>query len=109
MLPVLELLGADVEGRTRDLAQEHVALSDSELAARIAHRGTAVAAAPRLVEQKRAVLRLEPMQYFLRRVGNRAQTRWGELLSRKRLDVVPATRARHASADPGRGSSNSAM
>lgn len=59
VLPVLELRRPDEEGRAGHDAEQHVALADAELAARVAHGGAPVAAAARLVEHQRPVLARE--------------------------------------------------
>ncbi len=56
MLPVFELAAAHVERLAVHLAKLHIGVADHEFAARIAHRGAAVAAAPRLVKHQRPVL-----------------------------------------------------
>ena len=51
--PPLVLLGVDVERRAADLAQFHVVGRNRQLSVVQAHRGSAVAAAPRLEEGRR--------------------------------------------------------
>jgi hypothetical protein len=59
MLPVLKLRPAHIEGRVAECADEHVFIPDHEIAARIAHRRAAIAAAPGLVEHQIAMLAVE--------------------------------------------------
>ena len=59
VLPVLELGGADVKRLPADLAEVNVLLADQELAALKTHRGAAIAAAARLVEEEGAMSRRE--------------------------------------------------
>ena len=56
MLPHLVLCAADIDGRAADLAEQHVAVADQEVALRVAHRRRAVAAAAGLMEEHGAVL-----------------------------------------------------
>jgi hypothetical protein len=56
VFPIFKLAAAHVERLAVHLAQLHIRVACNELAARIAHRGTAVAAAPRLVEHQRPML-----------------------------------------------------
>ncbi len=60
--PIFELIGADVEFAVRDLAEQHILRADAELAGGIAHRRRTVAAAARLMEYQRAVLRLRRLR-----------------------------------------------
>jgi len=55
-VPALVLLGVDEERATVDLVEEEVVRPDEKLPLREAHRGAAVAAAPRLEEHQRTVL-----------------------------------------------------
>ena len=77
VLPDLELQGADVERDAEDVSEQDVAGTNSELAARITHRGAAVAAAPRLVKEQGAVLRFEPAKHGLRFLGD--QHPWNQV------------------------------
>ncbi len=61
VFPVGELGFAHVEGRARDLAEQHVGIAEHEFAAGEAHGRAAVAAAAGLVEHERAVLCLQPL------------------------------------------------
>lgn len=60
MRPKLELSGAHVERAAGDLAEQDILRARPELAGRIAHGRTAVAAAARLVEQELAVALAQP-------------------------------------------------
>ena len=70
VLPYLVLLPSYIEGRALQLAQQDIPLAHSKLSPRKAHRGTAVTAAARLVEQKGTVLRLQLAQHGRGRIGN---------------------------------------
>jgi hypothetical protein len=70
VFPDLELQGADVERGAADVSEQDVTGTDPEFAARIAHRGTAVTAAPRLVEEQGAVLRFQTAKHGRRRLGD---------------------------------------
>ncbi len=56
VLPILKLAAAHVKWLAVHLAQLHIRIANQELATRIAHRGAAIAAAPRLVEHQRPML-----------------------------------------------------
>src|SRR5580700_10884410 len=70
VLPVFELRSPDVERMTADLTQQDVLRPDHKIATWIAHRGAAIAAAPRLMKHQRPMPALEPLhecQRFRRR------------------------------------------
>lgn len=77
--PPLVLLGIDVERRAADLAELHVVERNRQLTVLQAHRGTAVAAAPRLKERQRPMGGLEASNHLERRRGsaNRRRTIMG--------------------------------
>lgn len=56
VFPVLELAAAHVKRLAVDLSELHIGVADHEFPARVAHRGAAVAAAPRLMEHQQPVL-----------------------------------------------------
>ena len=68
--PPLVLLGVDVERRAADLAELHVMERNRQLTVLQAHRGTAVAAAPRLKERQRPVGGHEAMNHLEGRRGS---------------------------------------
>jgi len=70
VLPDLVLQRADIERGTVDITEQDVPGADPEFGTGITHRRTAVAAAPRLVKQKRAVLRLEGAKHGRCRLGD---------------------------------------
>jgi hypothetical protein len=59
VLPVFELRRANVKIAIRYLAEMYVLRTDPKISRRITHRRGAVAAASRLMEHERAVLRLQ--------------------------------------------------
>src|ERR1700727_1860087 len=68
--PSLVLFGVDVERRAADLAELHVVERYRQLTLLQAHRGTAVAAAPRLKERQRPMGGLETTNHLERRRGS---------------------------------------
>ena len=54
-----------------DLAEMNIGITHQELAARVAHGGTAIAAAPGLVEHQRAMLGLEGVDQAQGRLGGK--------------------------------------
>ena len=68
--PPLVLLGVDVERRAADLAELYVMDCNRQLTVLQAHRGTAVAAAPRLKERQRPMGGLEATNHLERRRGS---------------------------------------
>src|ERR1035438_6036009 len=63
------LTPAHVEGFAVHLTELHVRVADDEFAARIAHRGAAIAAAPRLMEHERTMLLAEHPDEVDREIG----------------------------------------
>lgn len=70
VLPVLELLKPDEDRRAGNLAEIDVLRPDAHLAAWVAHRRGAVAAAATLMNEQRPVHRFERAQHHNRRVGD---------------------------------------
>src|SRR6476659_1420494 len=68
--PPLVLIGVDVERRAPDLAESHVMERNRQLTVLQAHRGGAVAAAPRLKEGERPMGSLEATNHLERRRGS---------------------------------------
>ena len=68
--PATNTQAAGDAGDLSNIYRSDVTRANPEFTARIAHRGAAVAAAPRLVEQQRAVLRLELAKHGRRRLGD---------------------------------------
>ncbi len=77
--PTLVLFGVDVERRAADLAELYVMDRNRQLTVLQTHRGTAVAAAPRLKERQRPMGGLEASNHLERRRGsaNRRRTIMG--------------------------------
>jgi hypothetical protein len=67
---VVVLQRTDIKRGPVDVTQQDVTGADPEFGTGKTHRRAAVAAAPRLVKQKRAVLRLESAKHGRRRLGD---------------------------------------
>ena len=78
--PSLVLVGVDVERRAADLAESHVTGRWRQLTVLQAHRGTTVAAAPRLKERERPMGGLEATNHLERRRGS--ANSWRTIISR---------------------------
>src|SRR5437868_2866768 len=59
-VPALVLLAIDIERATGDFSNEQIVMAKEQFAIGQAHRGAALTAAPRLHEDERAILGLQP-------------------------------------------------
>jgi hypothetical protein len=67
--PVFILRPTNIERTPGNAAEKHIVLADPEFVPGVAHRGTAIAAASRLVKQQITVNGLEPLNQGCRRIG----------------------------------------
>src|SRR6202021_2753741 len=70
MLPVVELVGPDIEFATDNFTQQHILRTDPKVAFRITHRRRPIAAATGLVEHQASMLAFQTSHHFGRLVGD---------------------------------------